>query len=189
MSKVQNFKQKDRGRGQGHPIMYGKPRAAYHFSPFSDGGGFPIGFLEWVYNEWNASPNEVLHICSGSVISGIRVDIRRKANPDIVADAVNLPFANSSFQWIIADPPYAKEYAENLYGTGNVYPSPHSLTRECLRILKPNGRFGLLHPMVPKFRRPGKLVRTYGITTGIGYNIRAFSVLTKLDDVNRMEKP
>ena len=180
MSKVQKFKRPDKGKGKGHPIMYGKPRPTQHFEDFTDGGGFPLRFLEWVYENWGVkNPSNVLHICSGSVITGIRVDIRISKHPTLVANAIRLPLADNSFEWIIADPPYSAEYAQNLYGTGNAYPSPHTLTQEALRVLRPGGRFGLLHPMIPKFRKPGKLLDTFGITTGIGYNIRAFSVLTK----------
>ena len=187
MSRVQKFKQKDKGTNKGHPIMYGRPKPSKHFKPFKDGGGFPIGFLEWVFEELGVrNATKVLHICSGSVITGVRVDIRRSTRPDVVANALKLPFKNNTFEFVISDPPYSKEYAENLYGTGQFYPSPHLLTDEALRVLRVGGKFGLLHPMIPKFHKPGKLIGTYGITTGIGYNIRAFSVLTKLGSASQL---
>lgn len=74
------------------------------------------------------------------------------------------------------DPPYSPEYAANLYGTEDHYPKPGELLREASRLLCPGGRVGLLHFQVPMFRKPLKLIKVIGVTTGLGYNIRAFTV-------------
>ena len=173
-------KQPDRGeRGRGHPIMFGLPEAEY-FGAFPEGGGYPKGFLARAFTLLGVEdPRRVLHVCSGSMRVGVCVDIRPTVRPTVVADVRKLPFAAATFQWIMADPPYSREYAENLYGTGNVYPDPHHLVNECLRVLVPEGRLGFMHHIVPKFRRPGRLLKVYGITQGPGYNIRAWTLLTK----------
>lgn len=165
--------------GKGHPIMFGF-KEAEHFGDFPDGGGYPKGFLKHAYATIGAeNPDEVLHLCAGSMKVGIRVDVRAETNPTVVADCRHTPFADGSFRWIMADPPYAESYAENLYGTGAVYPKPGEILREATRLLKPGGRVGLLHFIVPMSRKPLRLVGVFGITTGAGYAIRAWSVFEK----------
>lgn len=177
---VTAFKQADkRAKGKGHPVMFGMPEAEY-FGDFPDGGGYPHGFLRRAFDILGiVSPERVLHVCSGSMKIGVRVDIRFEMAPTIVADVNTLPFRDSTFEWVMADPPYSQEYATNLYGTGAVYPSPHTLVDECLRVLKPGGRLGFMHHIVPKFHKPGRLLNVYTITQGPGYNVRAWSVFTK----------
>ena len=177
---VAQFKQKDKlGKGRGHPVMFGL-REAEHFGPFPEGGGYPIRFLAKAFIILGVTdPRKVLHVCSGSMKSGICLDIREGVKPTIVGNALSLPFRDNAFPWVMVDPPYSQEYAENLYGTGNDYPSPHTLISECLRVLSPGGRLGFMHHIVPKFRKPGKLLNVYAITQGVGYNIRAWSVFTK----------
>lgn len=177
---VEAYKQREaKGKGKGHPVLFGLPEAEY-FGDFPDGGGYPHRFLERAFTILGVTdPARVLHVCSGSMKIGIRVDIRPETNPTIVADVRALPFLADVFDWIMADPPYGREYAANLYGTADVYPDPHSLVDECLRVLKPGGRLGFMHHMVPKFHKPGRLLKVYTITQGVGYNVRAWSVFTK----------
>ena len=167
-------------KGQGHPIMYGRPKAAQWFDAFPDGGGYPKGFLEWAFDLMEVTdPTQVCHLCSGSMRVGITVDIRASMKPQIIADCRDVPLPDESLKWIIADPPYSTEYAKNLYDTENVYPKPYDIVKEAGRLLQPGGQMGLLHFQVPYFRRPMKLLGVYGITQGLGYNIRAFTHLQK----------
>lgn len=178
---VQPYKQKDRGcKGEGHPIMFGF-KEAEHFDPFPDGGGYPKRFLKLAYERMGVTnPARVLHVCSGSMRSGVTVDIRQSRNPSVVANGIHLPFFDDYFRWVLVDPPYSREYAENLYGTGAVYPAPGTLLREAIRVCRIGGFVGFMHFCVPKFQRPAKLLAVYGITQGPGYNIRAWSLFTKL---------
>lgn len=169
----------DTSKGKGHPIMYGF-KEAEHFDPFPDGGGYPHRFLARAFETLGVTdPEKVLHLCSGSMRSGVTVDIRPEMRPKIIADCRSIPLPDTSVQWIMADPPYAESYAENLYGTGKFYPKPGEILKEASRLLVPGGRVGLLHFMVPMVRRPLKLVGVWGITTGSGYAIRAWSVFEK----------
>ena len=177
---VQLFKQKDRNaKGKGHPILFGLPEAE-HFNDFPEGGGYPHGFLSRAYAILGVTDvTKVLHVCSGSMRIGLCVDIRPETTPTLVANAQQLPFRDGTFLWVMADPPYSAEYARNLYQTEAVYPNPHSLMAECLRVTAENGRVGFMHHIVPKFRRPSRLVKVFGITQGPGYNIRAWTVIEK----------
>jgi hypothetical protein len=89
------------------------------------------------------------------------------------------PFPDESFVWAMADPPYSKEYAESLYGVGKHYPTPGSILKEACRVLMSGGRVGLLHFQVPMSRKPLRLIGVWGVTTGAGYAIRAWSVFEK----------
>lgn len=177
-----------KAKGSGHPVMFGKQKPAHDFDPFPEGGGYPHRFLGWAYelmeeaNGMKVDPNQVLHLCSGSMLTGIRVDIRPEKNPDIVADCRNVPLPDNSVDWIMADPPYSLEYAKNLYGTEDNYPSPGQIVKEAMRLLKPGGLLGLLHFQVPMIRKPAKIVNVYGVTTGSGYAIRAWTLIKKPEE-------
>lgn len=172
-------------KGEGHPIMYGKPHHAIMFKPFKDGGGYPKGFLEWALDIMQCeAPNKVLHLCSESVCCGITVDIRKEMKPKIIADARNVPLPDNSFSYILIDPPYSETYAENLYGTGDSYPKPGELLKEAARLLKVGGKVGLLHFIVPVTRKPLKIRKVYGVTTGNGTAIRAWTLMEKVEVKN-----
>ena len=166
-------------QGKGHPLLFGFTPAEM-FDDFPDGGGYPKRFLGLAFETLGVTdPARVLHLCSGSMRVGVTVDIRPEMHPTIVADARHVPLPDESFDWIMADPPYSAEYARNLYGTEDVYPRPGQLLNEASRLLRPGGRVGILHFQVPVFRKPLRLVGVWGITTGLGYAIRAWSVFEK----------
>ena len=163
-------------KGKGHPIMFGF-KEAEHFGDFPEGGGYPKRFLAHAFQTLGVTnPQQVLHLCAGSMKTGIRVDIRPETAPTVIADCRLLPFKNNSFDYVMADPPYAATYAENLYGTGKHYPKPGQILKEAARVLRPGGRVGILHFIVPLVRKPLRLIGVWGITTGAGYAIRAWSV-------------
>lgn len=165
--------------GGGHPVMF-TFAPAVEYERFPEGGGYPKGFLERAYRLVRAAdPDRVLHLCSGSVQRGIRLDVRAEKRPTVIADARHAPFRDATFDAILIDPPYSEDYASNLYGTGEVYPTPGALMAEACRLLRPGGRVGLLHFQVPMIRKPLRMVGVWGITTGAGYAIRAFTVCEK----------
>lgn len=145
-------------------------------------GSYPKGFVAWACRALQVAPSEVLHVCSGSLRAGqgIRVDIRAAARPDVIADGRCLPFPDASFPAVMIDPPYTVEYSVDFYGTE--YPRPSHLLREASRVVRPCGRVGILHFLVPMSIHPLRMEAVYGITTGAGYRIRAFAVYQRDQD-------
>jgi ubiquinone/menaquinone biosynthesis C-methylase UbiE len=94
-----------------------------------------------------------------------------------VADGRALPFRDASWPAVMLDPPYSDQYARNLYGVEN--PRPSWLLKEAARVVQPGGRVGILHVAVP-FAPPGcRLVKVYGVSTGVGFRIRALTIFMK----------
>lgn len=154
------------------------PVQTHHFDPFEDGGGYPRDFMAMMCRTLRAEPESILHVCSGSVRSGLTVDIRPETTPRVVADGRALPFADESFRAVAIDPPYSPEWAANLYGT--TYPRPLHLLLEADRVLVLGGRCGLMHWLVPyNGRCRMKLTEVHGITQGPGYRIKAWTVFEK----------
>lgn len=55
-----------------------------------------------------------LHVCSGrSPLGDMRVDLDPLNNPDVIADAANLPFDDESFESVLCDPPYNGKFQWN----------------------------------------------------------------------------
>jgi SAM-dependent methyltransferase len=123
---------------------------------------------------------EVLHVCSGGLPpgEGIRVDIRPEALPDIVADGCALPLADGSVAGVLIDPPYSEHYARELYGTD--YPRPAHLLREAVRVVRPNGRIGFVHYIVPNPPDGARFIKSFGLSMGFGYPMRAVSFFERL---------
>ncbi len=145
-------------------------------------GQFPRGFLAHVVKLrllGDVRRDAILHVCSGTLSEHERwtVDIRPQARPSVVASGTALPFRDESFEAVMIDPPYSDEYARNLYGVEN--PRPSHLLREAARVVKHGGRTGLLHVAIPFPPVGCTWERSYGVTTGLGYRIRAFSVFQR----------
>lgn len=145
-------------------------------------GAYPKGFVAWVCRGWGIDPREVLHVCSGSLRSGqgLRVDLRREAKPDVIADGRALPLRDGSARAVMIDSPYSVEYAASLYGTE--YARPSHLLAEASRVVRPCGYIGILHFIVPMPPPDCELVTVHGVTTGCGYRIRGFTVFRRAQE-------
>jgi hypothetical protein len=145
-------------------------------------GRYPVGFLRHIRTaQWlgRVRPEEILHVCSGTLgpEQAWTVDIRAEARPRVIATGTALPFRSESFRAVMIDPPYSDQYARNLYGIA--MPRNAALLKEAARVLVPGGRVGLLHVAVP-FAPPGcAVVNVWGVSTGVGFRIRAFTVYEK----------
>lgn len=142
-------------------------------------GRYPKGWLEHVIRLrflGTVSRHEILHVCAGTLgpTEAWTVDLRAEAQPRVVADGRKLPFRDASFKAIMLDPPYSEAYARNLYGTDN--PRPSWLLAEAARVVVPCGRIGILHVAIPFAPPNAFLVGCWGISIGVGFRGRFFSV-------------
>lgn len=166
----------------GHPVLFAM-RPALHLDPFPSGGGYPVGFVEEAARLMGARLEDLVHLCAGSVRGGrLTIDVRPEARPDVVADVRWLPLGPSTVDYFLVDPPYSQGYADDLWGTGSVYPTPTVLLRECAGALRPGGRVGFLHHLVPPLPTGLRQVAVYGVSTGPGYRIRALTIAERLHD-------
>ena len=145
-------------------------------------GRYPKGFLRHVVKLQllgHVKRNDILHVCSGTLSESEpwTVDIRPEAKPRVIADGCHLPFRDGVFAAVMLDPPYSDQYARNLYRSEN--PRPSWLLKEAARVVRPNGRIGLLHVAVPFAPDGVRLVKVYGVSCGVGFRIRAFTVWEK----------
>ena len=142
-------------------------------------GQYPRALIPRLMADLLCERREVLHVCSGSLPrgEGIRVDIRRAACPDILADGRALPLADGSMAAVLIDPPYTAQYAQDLYGVE--YPRPAHLLAEAARVVRPGGRIGFVHFLVP-YTPPGCVyVKTIGLSTGMGFHVRAITLFQR----------
>lgn len=145
-------------------------------------GRYPRGFLDRVLADLGVRAREVLHVCTGGMThndarGGVRVDLRAAARPDVVGDGRRLPFRSNTFAAVLLDPPYSVEYAESLYGVE--YPRPSHLLAEASRVARPGGGIGILHYIVPMPPADCDMESVVGVTQGLGYRIRAWTVFRK----------
>lgn len=99
-------------------------------------GGFPL-YFEQNLVQLLGYPEKILHPFGGMAEFGTRVDLNADLNPDVIADAHDLPFEDGSFDCVILDPPYSDEEADTIYKTPPLRPSVY--TREAVRVLKEGG--------------------------------------------------
>jgi SAM-dependent methyltransferase len=150
----------------------------FELERFPSGGGFPKGMLEFCFRALEVPrgrESEVLHLCSGSLQAARTVDLREGLGATVRADIRWLPFRPGSIDWIVCDPPYGQDYAEELWGLGREYPTPAVIMEECAQVLAPGGKLAFLHFVVPRVGSLRRL-RTIGVTTGPGYRIRALTI-------------
>ena len=112
-------------------------------------GGMPLYAEEWLIDEArmilrNPAP-KILHLFCGMGNSGLRIDLKKEVNPDVIADAHYLPFTGE-FDIILADPPYSNDEAKEIYGTPNL--NYKQWTSEADRLLKHGGLMLIYHKLL-----------------------------------------
>lgn len=167
----------------GHPVMFGAPLPAVELGRMPEGGGYPQGLIEFAGKLMGVTNHaKVVHLCSGSVRAPLTFDIRPASEARCIADVRHLPIRAGSVRWVMVDPPYSQEHAEELWGVGREYPTGAALFREVQRILEPGGQVAYLHFLVPKLPAGLARISTHGVTTGPGYRIRALTIARRLHD-------
>jgi len=107
-------------------------------------GGFPLYFEGKLLRLLQIQPgSRVLHPFGGMAEYGIRVDVSREVNPDIIANAESLPFRDNAFDLVICDPPYNDELAKKLYKAKN--PRLTKYGKEAVRVCREFGFVCLYH--------------------------------------------
>jgi SAM-dependent methyltransferase len=148
-------------------------------------GGFPRGLIGNIKRHWWG--NDRLWLFSGSFRdpSGITLDIKRDTGADVCADAKVLPFADETFDFVMADPPYSEKEAKELYNLP--YFNVVAVLNEMARVCKPGGHILFLHRLYPgahpsfnqHFSRL-ELRGIIGVLTNNGLtNMRALTVMQK----------
>lgn len=142
-------------------------------------GQYPKWFLAKILPWLRCERREILHVCSGSLPpgEGIRVDVRPEAKPDILADGRHLPLPDGWAAAVLIDPPYTRQYAKDLYGVK--YPRPSHLLAEAARVVRPCGRIGFVHYLVPMPPSGCHHVKTFGLSTGFGFQMRALTIFER----------
>lgn len=121
-------------------------------------GGFPL-YFEQNLQQLLGYPTDVLHPFGGRAEIGVRVDLDATLEPDVVADAHELPFADETFDCVILDPPYSDEEAAELYGTPKLRPAVY--IAEAVRVCREGGWVVLYGDREP--RRPARCNHTFRI--------------------------
>ena len=98
----------------------------------------------------------LLNLFCGMNELGIRVDIRKEVGPDLECDAREVAkyFERSSFDVILADPPYSNVESKELYGTGDLNYSVW--TKQCDLLLKEGGLLIVYHKYIMPNPNPQK---------------------------------
>lgn len=82
---------------------------------------------------------------------------------------------------LIADPPYTEADADHYAPGRAAFPQANAVLRAMLAAVRPGGRVGMLHYIVPQPPREGvKFVACAGVFVGFNNRIRCFSVFEKV---------
>lgn len=142
-------------------------------------GQYPASLIPKLLPWLDCERHQILHVCSGSLPpgEGIRVDIRADARPDFIADGRKLPFHDGEYMAVMLDPPYTPQYAQDLYGIE--YPLPAHLLAEAARVVRPCGVIAFVHYLVPMPPPNCDFVKTFGLSTGFGFPMRAVTLFRR----------
>jgi hypothetical protein len=157
-------------------------------------GAYPAGFLERARALMGVDyGSQILHVCSGKVhdypykryalgTGDYTVDADVDVNPDYVRD-VTKEIPGENWDAIIADPPYTEEdhrkYKVGQPDTWIDLPKPTELLKMMLQKVKPGGRVGILHYILPRPPKGTRFVACITVIVGFGNRPRLFSVFER----------
>jgi len=111
-------------------------------------------------------------------------------NPDLIADAANTDLPDEEFDAAIIDPPYSKELAQKLYGTGAYWHSINLFVKEAMRIIRVGGTVISLSYEIPKKPKNADILAVWGIyTVPATSNMRCLAVFQKTNQDSVSVKP
>ena len=140
-------------------------------------GAYPHRFLDRVRSMF-PERKKVLHLFAGVVEpldNEITLDIRPELLPMVVADAHDLlPFSDSTFDLVLADPPYTPKDAEH-YGTKGV--NRAKVMRNLRPSVIPGGYLCWLDTVRPMYRRQDwKQVGAIAVLVSTNTRVRCLSI-------------
>lgn len=142
-------------------------------------GAYPARYLDRVMSMFPQA-KKILHLFSGSLPEGDYVRFDLKQECDVVGDAhwLSCYFAPSSFDLILADPPYSGEEADR-YGTPMV--NRNKVVKECYKLLQSGGHLVWLDCVLPMYRKDDfKLVGTIGLVRSTNHRFRVVSIFKRV---------
>jgi len=153
-------------------------------------GAYPAGFLSRARALLGVAINDpVLHVCSGRVKdypfagfgpNDMTLDLDPALQPDFVQDArEGLPYITAGWPAILIDPPYTEGDAARYTPGAGALPSPALLLRNGLEAVRPGGRVGILHYVIPRPPKGTKLVAAVMVVVGFGNRVRVYSVFER----------
>jgi hypothetical protein len=179
-----------------------RPKVKYY-------GAYPNGFLERARALLGVTPfDSVLHVCGGRAReypakprgfgpNDKTLDMDAALSPDFLqpatdklpcrkhfgsaADCLRYPqFSDCGWPALIADPPYTEADADHYAPGRDVFPSANKILRNMLDVVRPGGRVGMLHYVLPQPPREGvRFVACVGVIAGYNNRMRVFSVFEK----------
>lgn len=158
-------------------------------------GAYPAGYLERARALLGVGYDDaVLHVCSGRVREypfpkyalgpyDKTVDADLSVTPDYHLDvetAESLPSPpHVRLHWdaVLADPAYTNE--DQAKYAAATFPSPNELLKKMLAVVKPGGRCGMLHYIIPRPPKGARFVASVAVMVGFGNRVRVFSVFER----------
>ena len=167
-----------------------RPKVKYY-------GAYPNGFLERARALLGVTPfDAVLHVCGGrardypakprgfgpndqtlDLDGALKPDYLQAATDPLPLHRVNGQSDRVEWKALIADPPYTEMDAERYAPGRDAFPSPNEILRNMLDVVRPGGRVGMLHYVLPQPPREGvRFVACIGVIAGYNNRMRVFSV-------------
>lgn len=157
-------------------------------------GAYPSGFLERARALLGVTPmDSVLHVCGGRAReypakprgfgpNDKTLDLDASLQPDYVGRADwAIPLAHGTgWAALIADPPYTEDDADKYAPGRSAFPSANRILKNMLEVVRPGGRVGMLHYVLPQPPRDGvRFVACVGVIVGYNNRMRVFSVFER----------
>lgn len=141
----------------------------------------------------------VLHVCGGMARHypyrrgfgplDMTLDLDPATEPHFLRDAREplpvFPHGRSD-KWpaILIDPPYSEADAAHYVPGAAKYPSPNLLLKNALAAVRPGGRVGIIHYLLPSPPKEAIFVAAVGVICGFNNRIRIYSVFERGMDIS-----
>ncbi len=136
-------------------------------------GGMPLYCEDWLLflakEILDDKDVKILNLFCGMNKVGVRVDINKEVQPDILCDAHEITtYCGKMFDVILADPPYSNQESLELYGTGEI--NYKKWATEAEKLLKPGGLLIVYH----KYVMPNPNPEIFSVTKRVFIGTRTY---------------